>query len=791
MRRLFLVITAILLPVIVFSANNERAEIKPLLKSEWSGGTPYNATVKEITGLNEPGCTPVALSQVLYYYKYPEKALRNGRYKTPDGMIKDYPMAEIPFRWDLMKDSYNESDDPDSDSSRAVADLMFATTLTLPMNHSINSYPDGPLYNGEEVALEYYFGYNDAVMHLSHDYFDSDTWSDIIYYELSQGRPVMFSGHHPQSGHSFICDGYKDGYFHFNWGWGYGGEYLDLETFRTQDNPLIDGSYKFGTSITVLIQPGNIKEKPTNPYIKYNPLLKIISDFGKTFEYEKESIYDFSGDIGLKVISEQGEISYVEIESISMKDNLSKKCDINMNLLSNLKDGNYSVYPVYRKQGESGWLDMMVPLKNIKSLSFNIKNSKVTLLESPKPEYYYDVKISEFRPTSTVFDNSVVQFAFKGVNSGNIPYYEMSNIKIYSTDNADKYIRTFGAWLAFHNKEENDYIQNITVGLQPGRYFMVIEDSKGKLLSDRIALDVYSRDDIFTVDNINYLQLYDSDCVRVLPRNDFEYSGTLIVPDVIEYKGKKLKVTEVDGEAFSSQQKVDAIVFSENVKKIGRSAVPYNFKVVILSPDLEIDQQLSIGSVEVFVPDANYDKISKVLDGLKSGFNRLFTLSNDITLSNVPESLETPAEVKISFDSSHPYTDLNIQFEPGNCISYQTYIDENDNYTLRLNPQNPGNCTVTVSSLQPYKPISKRFIVKCLELSGIDVNEKDIYNDISVLGNVLRILNPAANVLVSDVSGKSYPVNSISDSEIIFYAPAPGIYIINIGKKAFKILMNF
>ena len=156
MRRLFLVITAILLPVIVFSANNERAEIKPLLKSEWSGGTPYNATVKELTGLNEPGCTPVALSQVLYYYKYPEKALRNGRYKTPDGMIKDYPMAEIPFRWDLMKDSYNESDDPDSDSSRAVADLMFATTLPLSMNHSINSYPEGPLYNGEAVALECY-----------------------------------------------------------------------------------------------------------------------------------------------------------------------------------------------------------------------------------------------------------------------------------------------------------------------------------------------------------------------------------------------------------------------------------------------------------------------------------------------------------------------------------------------------------------------------------------------------------------------------------------------------------
>ena len=56
---------------------------------------------------------------------------------------------------------------------------------------------------------------------------------------------------------------------------------------------------------------------------------------------------------------------------------------------------------------------------------------------------------------------------------------------------------------------------------------------------------------------------------------------------------------------------------------------------------------------------------------------------------------------------------------------------------------------------------------------------------------MLRILNPTANVLVSDVSGKSYPVNSISDSEIIFYAPAPGIYIINIGKKAFKILMTF
>lgn len=788
MKRFWGILLAILFPVFAFS-NNEKAEIKPLLKSEWGGGNPYNATVKELIGWDSPGCVPIAISQILYFYKYPEIALHNGQYKTAGGVIKEYPMSEIPFQWNLMKDSYSDSDNPDSSSSRAVADLMFATTLTLLMNHAILPFPPGPLYNSEAASLEYYFGYNNSVIHLSHDYFDAETWSNIIYYELSQGRPVLFSGSHPLSSHAFICDGYKDGYFHFNWGWGYDdGKYYDLETFRNPDNPNIDGFYKYNTQITILIQPGNIKTKPSNPYLKYNSVLKITSDFGQTFAYEKESIYDFLGEIGLKIISKDGNASYVKIENISITDNYPRNCDIKTNLLGNLKDGDYSAYPVYRRHGENSWSDMMVPLKKIKFISFNVKNGKITFLESAKPEYYCDVNISEFRPLSTAFENSRIQFEVKGENLGNIPYFEWSNLRIYKAD-SDEYVKTIGALLSFHHKENNEYKINLDLSLESDRYYIVIEDSEGNSLSDKIGLDVYDKNNIFTIDNINYLQLYGTDCVRVLPNNNYEYSETLILPNFVEHKGEKLKVTEIDSETFTNQFNVDAFVFPENVCKIGRDALPYDSKAVFLGSDLEIDYRLSYGTIMVFTPEENYINASKALE--IDNRHELFTLSNDISLSKVPVSLEKPEDVFVSFDSSHPYKEICVQLDKENCLNYMILGDEEGNLILRMFPQNPGECTVTVSSLQPYKMISQNFTIKSLESSGINMTEKDGYDNIKLSGNILRIINPSAEVYVSDISGKTYPIERISEKECIFYAPYTGIYIINIGDKYFKTLMKF
>ena len=72
-----------------------------------------------------------------------------------------------------------------------------------------------------EKALRLCFGYDKNVHWVNSGEYSLDGWEDLIYNELANRRPVIYNGYNSnREGHSFICDGYDDGKFHFNWGWG-------------------------------------------------------------------------------------------------------------------------------------------------------------------------------------------------------------------------------------------------------------------------------------------------------------------------------------------------------------------------------------------------------------------------------------------------------------------------------------------------------------------------------------------------------------------------------------------
>lgn len=66
-----------------------------------------------------------------------------------------------------------------------------------------------------------YFNYDASTIKLidrvNYSYLD---WIKTIHQELQNKRPVFFSGSSPNSGHSFVIDGYyTQDYFYINWGW--------------------------------------------------------------------------------------------------------------------------------------------------------------------------------------------------------------------------------------------------------------------------------------------------------------------------------------------------------------------------------------------------------------------------------------------------------------------------------------------------------------------------------------------------------------------------------------------
>jgi len=68
-------------------------------------------------------------------------------------------------------------------------------------------------------AMKDHFGYNPgATLEYKSDFTEAD-WISLLKAQLNAGHPMPYAGYDIGSGHAFVCDGYSDDMFHFNWGW--------------------------------------------------------------------------------------------------------------------------------------------------------------------------------------------------------------------------------------------------------------------------------------------------------------------------------------------------------------------------------------------------------------------------------------------------------------------------------------------------------------------------------------------------------------------------------------------
>ena len=50
--------------------------------------------------------------------------------------------------------------------------------------------------------------------------YTNEAWEKLIYEEVANKRPVLYSGFSDTGGHEFVIDGYDNmGLFHVNWSW--------------------------------------------------------------------------------------------------------------------------------------------------------------------------------------------------------------------------------------------------------------------------------------------------------------------------------------------------------------------------------------------------------------------------------------------------------------------------------------------------------------------------------------------------------------------------------------------
>lgn len=180
----------------------ERADIAPMVKTAWGQDSPYNNLCPDHS---MTGCVATAMAQVINYHQWPISTIVPiPGYTTSSRGITVDEQPVTTFNWSNM-------------NSDEVAKLMLYCGASVEMEYGPweSSASDASI----APALKKYFGYDQQTRWVSRSDYGIDEWESLIYSELEAGRPVVYGGYTIDVGHEFVCDGYRDGLFHINWGW--------------------------------------------------------------------------------------------------------------------------------------------------------------------------------------------------------------------------------------------------------------------------------------------------------------------------------------------------------------------------------------------------------------------------------------------------------------------------------------------------------------------------------------------------------------------------------------------
>ena len=263
--------------------------ISPLIHTQWNQYEPYNLMCPDGNGRDYyesgynasnrclTGCVATAMAQIMNYWQWPESCPELPAYNTTNYTIKALPSTT--FKWGLMKNSYSYEET--GDAASAVAELMRYCGQVVNMNYT----PNSSAADVSRKAMVETFSYSNAIKHIYRNSYDLETWENIIYTELAEGRPVLYCGYSEITGHEFIVDGYdSNGLFHINWGWGgYQDNYFVLSVADPTAGVSSSGGFRYYQNAMVGIIPSRDEAKP----------YAMLSDDGLTvtfyYDSQKES----------------------------------------------------------------------------------------------------------------------------------------------------------------------------------------------------------------------------------------------------------------------------------------------------------------------------------------------------------------------------------------------------------------------------------------------------------------------------------------------------------------------
>ena len=198
-------------------------DVAPLLLSIWDQVFPYNAMCPEDPdgpgGHALTGCVATAMSQIMFYYRFPLQGNGSKSYYMPAYGTLSANFGATYYDWDEM---LNELTNASGQSIPAVALINYHAGVSVKMNYG----PDASGAYSDDVpqALKNYFRYSSTATYQAKGSMTQTQWENQFIPNLDEKKPVYMSGQGADGGHAWIVDGYQvtgtTKTFHMNFGWG-------------------------------------------------------------------------------------------------------------------------------------------------------------------------------------------------------------------------------------------------------------------------------------------------------------------------------------------------------------------------------------------------------------------------------------------------------------------------------------------------------------------------------------------------------------------------------------------
>ena len=194
------------------------SEVKPLLAKTnlWHQyELPYKRFTPVIEGQHCPtGCIALAMSQVMHYYRYPERGIGSNQYIDSLGcketLYSDF--SSHVYDWNNMLYEYDHTEYNDIQAD-AVARLQYDCGISVNMCYGKDA--SGAISVRQPIALVNNFGYDKGAQIYYRDFYTYDEMQMMLKNELANKRPVLISGTNMDNSHAFVIDGYnEDDEFH-------------------------------------------------------------------------------------------------------------------------------------------------------------------------------------------------------------------------------------------------------------------------------------------------------------------------------------------------------------------------------------------------------------------------------------------------------------------------------------------------------------------------------------------------------------------------------------------------